>query len=175
MSYTPSYMLNPNNYNLTPYQQSVAQQQMFGQQMFGQQIPMQPVQQVQQGQYNSILPKQDFTGAFINDFNEVKEYPVPLGGTVLLMEKGANKFYMKALDNSGNPVISTFKFDGITENTSNSLTDSNNKNVNMEDQLMKIYDSITKKFSELENKIRDLESKVVNVPNNQVAPKGGRS
>lgn len=67
-----------------------------------------PPQQIQG--YSQQVPKVDFQGVIVSSFDDVKTYPVPLGGTVLLLNKTASKFYLKSLGENGTPVIETYDF-----------------------------------------------------------------
>lgn len=64
----------------------------------------------QVGGYSPQVPKVDFQGVIVSSFDDVKTYPVPLGGTVLLLNKTASKFYLKSLGENGTPVIETYDF-----------------------------------------------------------------
>lgn len=64
----------------------------------------------QVGGYSPQVPKVDFQGVIVNSFDDVKTYPVPLGGTVLLLNKTASKFYLKSLGENGTPIIETYDF-----------------------------------------------------------------
>lgn len=155
--YTP-YMMNPMNYSMmTPYQSQMMQGSMFGQQ------PQQMMAGagLQGNMPQMQAPRQDFIGAFVNNFDDVKSYPVPLGGTVMLMEKGSSKFYMKTIDNNGNPMINTYIFqdlsmstDGKKENTIKTENESNSS------EMETFKQNVTNAMREVDNRLKDLESKV---------------
>lgn len=152
--YTP-YMMNPMNYAMmTPYQYQTMQQTP---QMFTQQNMNMPMYGQQGGQMQ--VQRQDFIGAFVNNFEDVKGFPVPLGGTVMLMEKGSNKFYMKTIDNNGNPMINTYVFQDLSINTDGNKTEQvkSEQNTSDVDVLRK---DVTNAMREVDNRLRDLESKV---------------
>ena len=152
--YTP-YMMNPMNYAMmTPYQSQVMQQ---APQMFTQQNMSMPMYGQQSGQMQ--VQRQDFIGAFVNNFEDVKGFPVPLGGTVMLMEKGSNKFYMKTIDNNGNPMINTYVFQDLRITTAGHKTEhiKSEQNTSDVDVLRK---DVTNAMREVDNRLRDLESKV---------------
>lgn len=146
--YTP-YMLNPMNYNImTAYQNQMMQpNNMFNQ----------PVMQNQQ----MPTTKQDFIGAFINSFEDVKSFPVPLGGTVMLMEKGTSKFYMKTIDNNGNPMINTYIFQDLSvpidgkKDTVVSEEGSKNELVEFKENIGKILEDLSKKINDIEIKLNN--------------------
>lgn len=165
------YFMNPGNY--TPYQANVYNQpiqQGYGQPMQqGYNQPMQqgygqPMQQgygqpMQQG-YNQPMQqtqqKVDFQGAFVSNFEEVKGYPVPLGSAVLLMDKDNNKFYLKALGNDGNPVVSTFLFQDATETQNNQTVNTTTSNEVNSNSLM--VDQLKGRVDTLENKLAMYEA-----------------
>lgn len=60
-----------------------------------------------------------FTGAVVSGYEEVKSYYVPMNGQVLLLDPANSRFYIKKLDSSGVPVVSTFVYgaDGVSSQT----------------------------------------------------------
>ena len=152
--YTP-YMLNPMNYNImTAYQNQMMQpNNMFNQ----------PVMQNQQ----MPTTKQDLIGAFINSFEDVKSFPVPLGGTVMLMEKGTSKFYMKTIDNNGNPMINTYIFQDLSvpidgkKDTVVNEEGSKNELVEFKENIGKILEDLSKKINDIETKLNN-DRRVIN-------------
>lgn len=155
--YTP-YMMNPMNYSMmTPYQSQMMQGNMFGQQ------PQQMMTGagLQGNMPQMQAPRQDFIGAFVNNFDDVKSYPVPLGGTVMLMEKGSSKFYMKTIDNNGNPMINTYIFQDLSMST-DSKKENTIKTENESDssEMETFKQNVTNAMREVDNRLKDLESKV---------------
>jgi hypothetical protein len=143
------------NYFNSPYSQ-----QAYNYQPYQPYQPVQAYQPVQQQVQNVQQPVQkvDFQGIVINSFDEVKSYPVPLGGTVLLLNKGTNKFYLKSLDNNGNPIIETYDF----SSSSNELKDNQqvDKSDVFDDKLTKLeqhFIAINKRVSELEDKVKSIK------------------
>lgn len=130
-------MMNPGNYGIDPtaYQQQLliqqllsnpqtrlAIQQMLGNNFSGNMGQMPQMTSIPNGQNPQVLNNQnnnssEFTGTFtmVDNFEQVKGWPVPIGGMVILMEKNNKKFYIKSLDTSGNPLISTFRFEEYVE------------------------------------------------------------
>lgn len=159
--YNP-YMMNPGNYAaLTPYQQQFMQ-------------PMQSMySQTTQMSYNQMnqIPKPDFIGAFVNNFDEVKSYPIPIGSTIMLMEKNSNKFYMKMIDNNGNQLINTFTFEDSSVN-SPEITDIKD---NSENRINELKCEVTETFNLMHSRISKLEEQI-NSLNELSKPtnKGGR-
>jgi hypothetical protein len=86
----------------------------------------------------------DFTGALVNNFNEVKDYAVSIGGMALLLNKSDKTFYLKSLNENGIPIIETYKFDNCTEDNSK---EASNK--------IDIVD-IDKRLKAIENKINSV-------------------
>lgn len=114
MSYYNLYNIPSTNASM-PYMPQYTQYPMYQQPQVSPMQQVQPVQQVQQApQLNNRV---DFTGVIVNDFEEVKTYPVPLGGLTLLLNKKDRKFYLKSLNDSGLPIIETYTFDSITGDT----------------------------------------------------------
>lgn len=69
-----------------------------------------PMQQPQQTQQNG-----GFMTIFVNDENEVNNYPVAAGLTVLLISFDRKKFWLKGTDTSGVPrQLRTFSFEETT-------------------------------------------------------------
>lgn len=155
--YTP-YMLNAMNYGMmTPYQNQIMQGNMFGQQ------PQQMMAGagLQGSMPQMQAPKQDFIGSFVNNFDDVKSYPVPLGGTVMLMEKGSSKFYMKTIDNNGNPMINTYIFQDLSVTTDSKKEDTPKVDNNISDEEMKAFkQNVTNAMIEVNNRLKELENKV---------------
>lgn len=139
MSYTP-YMMNNNYSAMTPYQQQL----MYTQQM--QQAQMQqaqmPVQSTIQQSPIQAGGRVDFTGAFINSYEEVKSYPVPIGSAVLLMDKVNNKFYIKVMDNSGVPLLSTYEFNEYADSSNKVKEDNNNSVVDIEGRVKALEERV---------------------------------
>lgn len=153
MSPSP-YMMNPMNYSAlgsTPYQQYMFNQQAMQAQMQTPQpqipAPVQP--QMQAPQQPVQMPQMrapDFTGSFVESYEEVKSYPIPINGVLLLMNKNSNRFYIKTLNDIGVPVVKTFEFNELLSNgneeaqdnkgnsTSNVETTSNDKS-NIEERV----------------------------------------
>lgn len=108
--------------------------------------------------YNQNIPKVDFQGVIVNSFDDVKTYPVPLGGTVLLLNKNASKFYLKSLGENGNPVVETYDFN--VSNTSSEDSKLINNDINISnDMINKLIDKIDKmnnRLSNCENSIKSI-------------------
>lgn len=158
--YTP-YMLNAMNYGMTtPYQNQLMQNNMFGQQ------PQQIMQGMGlQGNIPQMqTPKQDFIGSFVNNFDDVKSYPVPLGGTVMLMEKCSSKFYMKTIDNNGNPMINTYIFQDLSVTTDSKKDETNNVVDNTDKNEIETFkQNVVNAMKEVDNRLKDLETKMGNL------------
>lgn len=153
MSPSP-YMMNPMNYSAlgsTPYQQYMFNQQAMQSQMQPPQpqmpAPVQPqMPATQQPVQMPQMRAPDFTGSFVESYEEVKSYPIPINGVLLLMNKNSNRFYIKTLNDVGVPVVKTFEFNELLSNgneeaqdnkgnsTSNVETTSNN-NSNIEERV----------------------------------------
>jgi hypothetical protein len=86
----------------------------------------------------------DFNGILVNDFEEVKQYPVPIGGLTLLLNKRDKKFYLKQLNDNGVPIIETYNFEVAT---SSKETD---KTVDI-NELSKRVDILEKKINSKKN------------------------
>jgi len=150
------YMTYFNN----PYSQQAFQGQMiqpsmiatgYNQYSYGQ--PLYAGMQSQQPiNYGQMQPKVDFQGVIVNSFDDVRTYPVPLGGTVMLLNKSASKFYLKSLGDNGVPVIETYDFS--VSNASNNDTEQNKT------------DSIADSFSKLEDKINNLANRMTTYEKN---------
>lgn len=155
--YTP-YMMNPMNYSMmTPYQNQMMQGNMFGQQ------PQQMMAGagLQGNMQQMQAPRQDFIGAFINNFDDVKSYPVPLGGTVMLMEKNSSKFYMKTIDNNGNPMINTYIFQDLSMSTDSKKEETNkSKDSTDNNEIETFKQNVTNAMREVDNRLKDLENKI---------------
>ena len=167
--YTP-YMMNPSNYGaMTPYQQQLMNQQPM-QSMFNQSP------QVAYSQMNQA-PRQDFIGAFVNNFDEVRGYPIPIGGTVMLMEKSSNKFYMKMMDNSGNQLINTFTFeDASVDKTLDEKQTKNDSKKEDVESIKELKKEITEAFNLMHTRITKLEEQMnSSVASNKSNSKGGRA
>lgn len=117
----PTYGFGPQ----TTAQQMMMQQPMIMQQpqQMMQQPPQQMMQQTQQAPVMQPVSQAtsgriDFSGAVVNNFDDVKEYPVPVGGLIFLINKKDKKFYIKSMNDNGVPVIETYTFDtaGVEEN-----------------------------------------------------------
>lgn len=93
---------------------TTAQQMMTQQQVQPVQQVVQPVQQVQPVQ--TVANNASFNGIIVNSFEEVKDYPTPIGGLTLLLNKKERKFYIKSLNDNGVPVIETYNFDTASNN-----------------------------------------------------------
>lgn len=146
MSPSP-YMVNPMNYSAlgsTPYQQYMFNQQAMQAQM--QQPIQQPMQapqpQMQAPQQPVQMPQMrapDFTGSFVESYEEVKSYPIPINGVLLLMNKNSNRFYIKTLNDVGVPVVKTFEFNELLSNGNEEAQDSiettSNNNSNIEERV----------------------------------------
>lgn len=145
MSPSP-YMMNPMNYSAlgsTPYQQYMFNQQAMQAQM---QAPQPQMPAPQQSVQIPQMRAPDFTGSFVESYEEVKSYPIPINGVLLLMNKNSNRFYIKTLNDVGVPVVKTFEFNELLSNgneeaqdnkgnsTSNVETTSNN-NSNIEERV----------------------------------------
>ena len=146
MSPSP-YMMNPMNYSAlgnTPYQQYMFNQQAMQAQM---QQPMQQPMQAPQPQMPAPqqpvqMPQMrapDFTGSFVESYEEVKSYPIPINGVLLLMNKNSNRFYIKTLNDVGVPVVKTFEFNELLSNGNEEVQDSiettSNDNSNIEERV----------------------------------------
>lgn len=146
MSPSP-YMMNPMNYSAlgsTPYQQYMFNQQAMQAQMQQPQPQMQaPVQpQMQAPQQTVQMPQMrapDFTGSFVESYEEVKSYPIPINGVLLLMNKNSNRFYIKTLNDVGVPVVKTFELNELLSNGNEEAQDSvettSNDNSNIEERV----------------------------------------
>jgi hypothetical protein len=73
---------------------------------------LQSVQQPQQ-----LNNRVDFSGVIVNSFDEVRDYPVPLGGLTLLLNNKDKKFYLKKLNETGVPMIETYSFQSATQDS----------------------------------------------------------
>lgn len=136
MSPSP-YMMNPMNYSAlgnTPYQQYMFNQQAMQAQM-QQPQPQIPQQSVQMPQMRAP----DFTGSFVESYEEVKSYPIPINGVLLLMNKNSNRFYIKTLNDVGVPVVKTFEFNELLSNENEEAQDNiettSNNNSNIEERV----------------------------------------
>jgi hypothetical protein len=98
---------------------------------------------IQPIQYNNTQQsvRVDFNGVVVNDFEDVRQYPTPLGGVTLLLNKKDKRFYIKQLDNNGTPIIETYSFESIT-NDNNVIQD--NIDIN----------SLNKRVEAIENKLK---------------------
>lgn len=129
--------------------QTTAQQMMQQQQMQQMQQPMVQQQMMQQPVVQQPVVQQQtpnttgFSGVIVNSFEDVKEYPVPLGGLTLLLNKKDKKFYIKSLNENGIPVIETYTFESLGDNTINEQEQQSNANI---DNLIKRVDTIEKKL-----------------------------
>lgn len=101
--------------------------------------------QVQNNNMVNTGVKPTFTGSVVNSFAEVREFPVPLDGSVLLIHESEKKMYIKKLSNTGVPTISTFRYEECVGDTGNS-DDSNN------------YSSLEKRILDLENRLKQMNS-----------------
>lgn len=109
--------------------------------------------QVGQSGYNvNSQSRVDFQGAIVNSFEDVKVYPVPIGGAVLLLNKTAGKFYLKSLGDNGVPVIESYDFCASAFNS--------------EPEQDKSKESVNDSFSKLEEKIDMLANRMSTYENN---------
>ena len=190
------YMMNPGNYNLgmSPYQLNSLMNLLNGQGGNGQnnnnmnfmQGNMNYNQQMQQSQQNN--PNIEFVGAFVDNFEQVKNYPIPLGGIVLLMDKNNSKLYTKQLSPQGDPIYNVFKIENVDGNSINTQqsqdiqsqqayiennNQQNNNNSNQGEQIVadllnsikqikedqsSLKDKIDKAFIIVDNRLKQLEN-----------------
>jgi hypothetical protein len=124
----------------------------YSQPVYSQPVYSQPVSNVQ-----SV--KVDFNGAIVNSFEDVKTYPVPIGGLVLLLNKNDSKFYLKSLSDNGVPILETYNFSVCDSNIDNA---SKNKEAGMgsgnADLLSKV-NILSGRISDCETKLKELLSK----------------
>lgn len=136
-----------NNFYNNPYGYSYPQAQ------FTQSTPYQ--QQMLQGNQMS-LPQQStsnsFTGAIIKSYDDVKNYYVPLGGSVLLLDPDSSRFYIKKLDDTGVPVVSAYNYSIDIKNDT-----LENKNEVMQDSER---EELKKSYNSLDERVKILESKL---------------
>lgn len=173
------YMSNPVNYGAyqSPMSQGIGNQQLNGM-IQGGMMPqtggmIQPVG-VQNNGFNGqpMQPMQgrvDFGGAFITSYEEVKSWGVPQGGLVLLMDKNSNKFYIKALDNNGTPVISAFVFNDLVGNREVAQEEKPKTNNEIETLRVRV-DQLENKITVYEGKFNTMAS-VRDVASNNVGSK----
>lgn len=106
--------------------------------------------------YNPQVPKVDFQGVIVSSFDDVKTYPVPLGGTVLLLNKTASKFYLKSLGENGTPVIETYDFSvSQSSNEEKAFSDQGISN-EIINKLAEKIDGIASRLSNCENTIKSI-------------------
>ena len=115
-----------------------------------------PPQQIQG--YSQQAPKVDFQGVVVSSFDDVKTYPVPLGGTVLLLNRSAGKFYLKSLGENGVPIIETYDFSVSQASSEDSKGVGNEQSVNPEliNKLADRIDKLTSRLSNCENSIKSI-------------------
>lgn len=126
----------------------------YGQQMQAQQMQGQMIQPVQN--MNTFSQKIDFNGVLVNSFEDVKSYPVPIGGTILLLNKSNNKFYLKSLDDKGDPVIETYSFEVSGGEKINNTETENNKQQQIDYNAT--ITKLTNRIDKLETRLNDYET-----------------
>lgn len=98
-----------------------------------------------------------FQGSFVTSFEEVKSFPCPLNGQIILIDTINRRMYIKGLDSIGNPMIETYSINNV---------DSGNKDnqhvINKTSDSVKIQDSnklnedFIKRLDNLEDQIKSL-------------------
>lgn len=147
--------------DLSIYQNALAQllnnlqRQNQGQNMMQQNNNMMVPNQQQQNNYNNNV---QFIGSFVNSFEEAKQFPVPLGGTVLLMDSNNCRIYTKQINNQGDPIYNVFRFesvDGIIGNQQQPQQDTQGENNNQ--QVNNNPNSLEQLMTQLVNTINQLK------------------
>ena len=54
-----------------------------------------------------------FQGSFVTSFEEVKSFPCPLNGQIILIDTINRRMYIKGLDSIGNPMIETYSINNV--------------------------------------------------------------
>jgi hypothetical protein len=85
----------------------------------------------------------DFTGVIIDNYEEVKNYPVVMNGITLLLNRKDKRFYLKQLNENGVPIVETYVFDSL--NVEQEQNDVKQSVLDVE-QLNKRLDAIEKKL-----------------------------
>lgn len=117
-----NYMMNPGNYpvnlNLTEYQKQALIQMLANS---GQNQNQQPQQWgtggMPQNNASQGFPPQgqgqgqplEFKGVFVDNFEQAKGYPVPLGGSCIMMDKNNLRLYIKQVDGDCNPAYTRYR------------------------------------------------------------------
>lgn len=95
-----------------------------------------------------------FQGSFVTQFEEVRQFPCPLNGQIILIDNLNRRLYIKGLDSTGNPVIETYMINDVDSQikssqqvVQNNVTDRTNNDV------IKVNDDIEKRIKDLEQKV----------------------
>lgn len=151
MNFNP-YM--PNNQPKTPQQLQAELQAMLQ----GQYAPMYNALQ-QQGMNMGMQPQnpnQPSTSGmyvFVNDYNEVENYPVPADGrAVLLFINGQNVYYSKKIVN-GQPMLQAYNYMPINMNgnVDNNAQPAEEKPQTFEDKVLTAMQGLSDRIAQLEN------------------------
>lgn len=140
----------------TPYAQQAYQSTFAQPQPFNPYNPYGNIYQQPQQPINyqaPAPPRVDFQGAIVNSYDEVRAYPTPQDGTIMLLNKNGQKLYLKTI-RDGIPMIETYDFFPSTTNVEEQSQPK--ENINIPETLGKLENMI----SVLANRMNNYEQTV---------------
>lgn len=113
---------------------------------------IQPQQIPQQQNINNNF----FSGSIVNSYDEVRNFPIPATGSVMLLDTINKRFYIKGMGTDGIPQIQAYFYDAVVVNSEVKQAQNVELNNTTKENTENIQNYITK-IEELDKRIERIE------------------